>query len=57
MLVSAADVAAYTGLHRVTIWRLARAGRLPFVRVGNSYRFDPIEVAAAVTATQKDGSR
>jgi excisionase family DNA binding protein len=43
-LLTAAQVAADTGLSRATIWKLARTGRLPVVRIGRACRFS----AAAV---------
>jgi len=38
-ILTAAEVAAYLRLHVATVYRLAQAGELPAVRVGNSWRF------------------
>jgi nitrogen PTS system EIIA component len=39
-LWSAAEVAARLSVSRATVYRLAEAGLLPGVRVGNQWRFD-----------------
>ena len=39
------EVADYFRLHRATVYRLARNGRIPFFKIGSEYRFrrDKIE--------------
>lgn len=39
-LVSIAAIADRTGFARPTLYRMAREGRIPAVRVGRSIRFD-----------------
>ena len=40
-LLTAEEVADYLHLSRKHIFRMARAGRIPSVRIGGSVRFDP----------------
>ena len=39
--MTAEEVAAYFGIHPVTVRRLARSGDLPGYRIGKLWRFDP----------------
>lgn len=39
-LINARDLAGVLGVCRETVRRMARDGRIPFVRVGKSVRFD-----------------
>jgi predicted DNA-binding transcriptional regulator AlpA len=49
--VSAAELAAMTPLSENSIWRYARLGLIPAVKVGRRYMFDP----SAVFATLEQG--
>ena len=40
-LLTADDLADYLSLSRKHIFRMAKAGRIPSVRIGGSVRFDP----------------
>jgi len=43
--LTAQEVAQFLHVSDMTIYRLAKAGRIPSFRVGNSLRFDPKAVA------------
>lgn len=43
--LTADEVGRLLHLSKVTIFRLARAGRIPTLRIGASVRFDPCAVA------------
>src|SRR5580658_5708122 len=47
-LVDKRDLAHALGVSPATIDRLCRAGRIPFIRVGDVRRFDPVAVRAAL---------
>jgi excisionase family DNA binding protein len=49
-LVTSDQVARALGVHRVTVYRWAEAGKIPGVKVGRVWRFDATEVAEAVAA-------
>jgi excisionase family DNA binding protein len=44
-LLTAPQLAALLGLHRLTLYTKARAGKIPSLRVGDAIRFDPVEIA------------
>jgi excisionase family DNA binding protein len=44
-LLSIAEVSDLLGFHPVTLRDWARDGRLPGVRIGSAWRFDPLEIA------------
>jgi excisionase family DNA binding protein len=45
-IVSAKDVSEYLGVGEATIYRLAKTGKLPGVRIGNQWRFDLNKIRA-----------
>jgi len=53
-LLTLKGLAELLSVHECTIYRQLKAGRIPFVRVGGEYRFNPTQVIARLTAdTQK----
>jgi excisionase family DNA binding protein len=44
--ISAAELARLFGVHKLTIYRQAKAGTLPHFRLGTCVRFDPRVIAA-----------
>jgi excisionase family DNA binding protein len=44
------ELAELLSVHECTIYRQLKAGRIPFVRVGGEYRFNPALVIAKLTA-------
>lgn len=55
-LVGVAWVARRTGLHRVSVARAARDGRIPAYRVLGEWRFDPDEIEAWLRAGSNRGT-
>lgn len=49
--VTARQIARVLGISTGTVYRLARRGELPSIRVGGSVRFNPDQVAGVVVAT------
>lgn len=55
-LVDTVELARRLQLGRTTVWRLARAGRIPFYKIGRRWMFceaevlDALRVSAAVVA-------
>ena len=47
-------VAEVTGFTEDFIWKLARQGRIPFIKVGRSYRFNVEEVIEALKAQSQE---
>ncbi len=47
-LVDAQSLALLLGCGRTKVWRLARAGRIPYYAIGRRWLFDPDEVLAAI---------
>ena len=43
--LTAPELAALLAVHVLTIYRLAKSGRIPCFRIGSSLRFDPRAVA------------
>jgi excisionase family DNA binding protein len=46
-LLTAAQAAGRLGLHPKTVVRMARDGRLPAVKIGTGWRFDPDQLVVA----------
>lgn len=44
--LTANEIAAILGLSHQTVFRMAKAGRIPCFRIGTCVRFDPFTVAA-----------
>jgi excisionase family DNA binding protein len=44
--MKANEVAQFLAVSRITVYKMAKAGRLPSFRVGTAVRFDPRAVAA-----------
>jgi excisionase family DNA binding protein len=44
--LTAVEVAEYLSVSRITIFRMAKAGRIPSFRIGTCVRFDPRAVAS-----------
>jgi excisionase family DNA binding protein len=49
-LLTLKELAELLSVHECTIYRQVKAGRIPFVRVGGEYRFNPALVIAKLTA-------
>jgi excisionase family DNA binding protein len=49
-LLTLKELAELLSVHECTIYRQLKAGRIPFVRVGGEYRFNPVLVIAKLTA-------
>jgi excisionase family DNA binding protein len=45
-LMTLEEVAAYLRLSKDTVYRMAKAGAVPACKVGNQWRFRPVEVEA-----------
>jgi excisionase family DNA binding protein len=43
--LTAAELATLLALSRITVFKLAKAGRIPCFRIGSCVRFDPRSVA------------
>ena len=43
-IMTITEVADYFRLHRATIYKLARDGRIPFFKIGTDYRFRRDEI-------------
>ena len=39
-VMDATEVCVYLGIHRVTLYRYIKAGRIPYFRIGSDYRFN-----------------
>lgn len=48
--LSTEEIAEHYSVAAITIYRLANAGRIPYIRVGRTYRFRLSEVDAAFKA-------
>ena len=44
--ITAEPLARLLGMSRITIYKLAKAGRIPSFRIGSAVRFDPGVIAA-----------
>lgn len=55
-LWTAEDVADFLGCHVQTVYRKAREGELPSVKVGGLRRFNPAAVRAATSETVGEGA-
>lgn len=51
-LLSITELAELFGRNRQTIWRWAKAGKLPAIRVGAKIAFDPGAILKVVEARQ-----
>jgi excisionase family DNA binding protein len=49
--LNACELASLLGVSKITIFRLAKAGRIPCFHVGTCVRFDPRQVANWLRAT------
>lgn len=49
--LSATQVAKVLGVSSWTVYRLARQGQVPYLRIGRALRFDLAQVEAALAAT------
>jgi excisionase family DNA binding protein len=43
--ITASEVAEFLSLSRITIYKMAKAGRIPSFRIGAAVRFDPCAIA------------
>ena len=43
-IMTITEVADYFRLHRATVYKLARNGRIPFFKIGSDYRFRGDEI-------------
>jgi excisionase family DNA binding protein len=48
-LMTPDDVAELLGIPRLTVMRLARAGKIPSIKIGKVYRFRPTTIEAWLT--------
>ena len=55
-LITAAELAASTGIPKSRVFELAREGELPCIRLGRAMRFDPEAVRAWLDAGGTSGS-
>jgi excisionase family DNA binding protein len=53
-LLNAEQVAEYLGLHKVTVLKFARAGKLPGLKVGREWRFQADDMRAWLAARQEE---
>ena len=53
-LLNADQVAEYLGLHKVTVLKFARAGKLPGLKVGREWRFQADDMRAWLAARQEE---
>ena len=55
-MITAAELAAPEHLNCSVdkVYRMARAGQIPFIKVGTDYRFDPADVKVALTPERVD---
>lgn len=51
-LIDVATLAEHLGLTERTIRRKVAQGELPYYRLGNSIRFDPVEIGAALEVSR-----
>ena len=51
-LIDVATLAEHLGLTERTIRRKVAQGELPYYRLGNSIRFDPVEIGAGLEASR-----
>ena len=51
-LIDVATLADHLGLTERTIRRKVAQGEIPYYRLGNSIRFDPVEIGAALEASR-----
>ena len=56
LLLSPREAGRLLSLSRVTLWRLARAGRLPAVRIGRLVRFRQADVLKLANECQTTGN-
>jgi excisionase family DNA binding protein len=54
-LLNVTQVAAYLGLHRVTVLEFARRGKLPGLKVGREWRFRAEDIRAWLEEQRKAG--
>lgn len=47
-LMTVRQIATHLSVSRATIRRMYKSGQIPYMRVGNQYRFDPVAVRAAL---------
>jgi len=55
-LLTLRELAALLNVHECTVYRQLKAGRIPFVRVGGEYRFNPSVVIAKLTDQTRKAS-
>ena len=53
-LMKAAALAEYLDVHRATVYRLAQTGKIPFITIGNTMRFNLEKVLEALENNQSD---
>ena len=53
-LISTTEMANKLGVHRITVVRMAKDGRIPFVKISDTeYRYDMDKVIAALEINNK----
>lgn len=55
--MSPRELADYLRISLPTVHRYVKTGTIPFFRVGEQYRFDPIDVVGALKQQQAERSR
>jgi excisionase family DNA binding protein len=51
-IMTVTEVAEYFQLHRITVYKLVRNGRIPFFKIGSDYRFRRDEIEKWMTDRQ-----
>jgi excisionase family DNA binding protein len=52
-MITTTQAATILDRHPITVWRWARDGRIPSIKVGNRYRFDEMTLRMYVAKVQR----
>ncbi len=52
-LISLTTLATILGIHRMTLYNWTKEGKVPAVRVGSRWKYDPAQIAGWYAARQK----
>ena len=55
--LSAPELAEMLGVHKVTVYKLARRGVIPSYRIASAVRFDAVAVASWLSGSEKAATR
>ena len=53
-LLSLTSLAYILGIHRMTLYNWTKDGKVPAVRVGSRWKYDPAQIAGWYAARQRD---